>query len=152
MKSMTLLRTKSISVGSVLAFTGITSEEGQTFLWGNPSEFTLNAGDTVLIIDIERKETTPWARVTVAVLKGKCCGRTGVVSIDLSSRSQRSWQTLTQTGSMEQVRAPNSSRRPVTAYSIVVDKTSKGGAATKPAVPQPGGKKRGNSNKHTGTG
>lgn len=143
---MTLLRTKSITVGTVLAFTGITSEEGKTFLWGNPSEFTLNAGDTVLIIDIERKETTPWARVTVAVLKGKCCGRTGVVSIDLSARSQRSWQRLTQTGSMEQIRVPQSVKRESTSYSIVVDKSSKGKAATKPAVPQPG-VKRGNGNK-----
>lgn len=144
---MTLLRTKSIAVGTVLAFTGITSEEGQTFLWGNPSEFTLNAGDSVLVIEIERKESTPWARMTVAVLKGKCCGRTGVVSIDLSARSQRSWQRLTHTGSMEQVRAPAGPKRQATSYSIVVDKTSKGRASTKPAAPHNVGVKRGSGNK-----
>lgn len=141
---MTLLRTKFIAVGTVLAYTGITSEEGQTFLWGNPSEFTLNAGDSVLVIEIEKKESTPWARMTVAVLKGKCCGRTGVVSIDLSARSQRSWQWLTQTGSMERVRAPLV-KQEKTSYSIVIDKSSKGKAVTKPATPQVAmGAKRGN--------
>jgi hypothetical protein len=133
---MTLLRTKSITVGKVLAYTGAPPEEGQTFLWGNPKEFTLGIGDTVLVIDIERKDGTPWARMTVAVLKGVCCGRTGVVSIDMSARSQRSWQSLTQTGSMEKVRAPVVSRRSNTSYSVIVDRSSKERAPTKPAVPQ----------------
>ncbi len=131
---MTLLRTKSVQVGTVLAFTGVSAEDGQTFIIG-PPEFTLDRGDVVKVIDIDagRSVETPWAKVTVACLKGKFVGRIGTVSIDLSTRYQRSWQHLTPTGSMVAVRAPRVTvpRKPQT-YSMVVDRVHED-APTAPA-------------------
>lgn len=101
---MSLLRTRSIAVNSLLAFTGVDPDDGQTFLWGNPKDFELNRGDVVKVLEIHRRDGTPWARVIVAVIKGKSAGRVGQVSIDLTARVQRAWQTLTQTGSMAPVR------------------------------------------------
>lgn len=135
MLCMTLLRSKSVTVGTVLAFTGVKAEEdGQTFLHGTAAEFNLDRGDVVKIIDIdkERQGDTPWAKVTVACLKGKFVGRVGVVSIDLSTRYQRSWQSLTHTGSMVAVRAPKSARK-ATGYSIVVGRNTDQEAETTPA-------------------
>ncbi len=138
---MSLLRTKTIQVGTVLAFTGVSPAEGLTFFYGSAAEFALEAGDVVKVIDIDRsrEKETPFARVTVAVLKGKFVGRVGQVSIDLSARLQRSWQTLTETGSMAPVRTtgkhPRVRERESEAYSIIVDKESRGveEAPTKPA-------------------
>jgi hypothetical protein len=117
---MSLLRTNMVTVGSVLAFTGVEAEVGQTFLHGKSTEFNLDRGDVVKVIDIDRKRKadTPYTRVTVACLKGKFCGRVGVVSMDLSTRYQRSWQRLTQTGSMAPVRASNL-KTPPSGYRIV---------------------------------
>lgn len=109
---MSLLRTKSIVVGSVIAYAGGEPEETQTFVFG-PAEFSLHEGDVVKVVDLARMGETPFARVTVAVLKGRCCGRVGVIALDMSLRSQRGWRALTQTGSMESVRKPRG------AYSIV---------------------------------
>ena len=60
----------------------------------------------VQVLEINRHDGSPWARVVVAVLKGKCCGRIGQISIDMSARLQRSWQRLTMSSSMETGRAP----------------------------------------------
>ncbi len=132
---MTLLRTKSVQVGTVLAFTGVSTEDGQTFIIG-PPEFTLDRGDVVKVIDIDmgRSVDTPWAKVTVACLKGKFVGRIGTVSIDLSTRYQRSWQHLTPTGSMPAVRPSRTTppRKPQT-YSMVVDR----GYEDAPTAPAP---------------
>ncbi len=107
---MSLLRTRDVKVGSVLAFTGVDPTDGQaSFLWGHPDVFSLAKGDVVQVLDIETRTTTTWAKVLIAVVKGKCSGRTGYVSIDLGTRLQRSWQALTVTGSMASVRLP---RRP----------------------------------------
>jgi hypothetical protein len=102
---VSLLRTRSITEGSILAYTGVEPEEGQTFIWGNAKDFDLSKGDVVQVLEINRRDGSPWARVLVAVLKGKCCGRVGQVCINLEARLQRAWQTLTTTGSMAPVRA-----------------------------------------------
>lgn len=102
---MSLLQTRWITEGSRLAYTGVSAEDGQTFIWGNAKDFDLERGDVVQVLEINRRDGSPWARVVVAVLKGKCVGRVGQVSIDMSARLQRSWQRLTTTGSMEPVRA-----------------------------------------------
>lgn len=122
---MTLLRTKSIVVGSVIAYTGGVPEETQTFVYG-PAEFELAKNDVVQVVDIDRSREaeTPFARVTVAVLKGKCCGRVGMVAIDMSLRSQRGWRPLTHTGSIEAVRPPKPSQRAQGAYSMVSENRS----------------------------
>lgn len=101
---MSLLQTRFIAEGSRLAFTGVTPEDGQTFIWGNVKDFDLERGDVVQVLEINRRDGSPWARVVVAVLKGKCCGRVGQVMINMDVRLQRSWQRLTMTGSMEPVR------------------------------------------------
>ena len=138
---MSLLRTKSIQVNAILAFTGVSAEEGLSFFYGPPSEFALECGDVVKVVDIDRSRQaeTPWAKVTVAVLKGKFVGRMGVVGIDLSSRLQRSWQALTETGSMAPVRTTG--RTPAfkdrsAPYSVVIGKANKGDAAPTKPVPQ----------------
>lgn len=130
---MSLLRTKTVTVGSVLAFTGVDAETGQTFIHGLPSEFNLDKGDVIKVIDIDRarEADTPWAKVTVACLKGRFVGRVGVVSMDLSTRYQRSWQTLTHSGSLPAVRAPKTARRPAPHGDL--DKPVDGEAATTPA-------------------
>lgn len=110
---MTLLRTKAIAVGSILAFTGVDPTEGQTFMWGNPKDFSLNKGDVVQVLEIHRREGTPWARVVIAVIKGSCVARVGQVSMDMESRLQRSWQVLTQTGSMAPVRRCAATRKAI---------------------------------------
>ncbi len=104
---MSLLRTRDVKVGAVLAFTGVDPTDGQaSFLWGDPNTFSLSRGDMVQVLDIETRASTTWAKVLVAVVKGKCSGRTGHVSIDLGTRIQRSWQALTATGSMAAARLP----------------------------------------------
>lgn len=145
---MSLLRTKNINVGTVLAFTGVHPEEGMTFIYG-PAEFSLERGDVVKVIDInrDREGDTPWAKVTVAVLKGKFCGRIGTVGIDFSSRLQRSWQALTQTGSMAPVRAPVRGAPSSSRYSIVVGKSVDDEAPTTPAPTME--VKRGKSNRNS---
>lgn len=146
---MSLLRTKSIQVGSVLAFTGAAPEEGSTFFYGTIAEFNLLPGDVVKVIDIDRSRATatPFARVTVAVLKGKFVGRLGTVSIDLSTRVTRAWQVLTVTGSMaplrattRQVAAPSvpiatldEPERVQTSYSVVTPKRNRHETPTRPA-------------------
>ncbi len=110
--AMSLLRTKFVQVGSLLAFTGVDPSDGQTFLWGNAKDFDLKKGDVIQVLEIHRREGTPWARVVVAVIKGKCVARVGQVSINLESRLQRSWQVLTQTGSMAAARRPPSQPDP----------------------------------------
>jgi len=131
---MSLLRTNMVNVGSVLAFTGVEAEVGQTFLHGTPSEFSLDRGDVVKVIDIDRRreDDTPYAKVTVACLKGKFCGRVGVVSMDLSTRYQRSWQGLTHSGSMAPVRASRSKAQQGS-YKIVDGKDVDQEAPTTPA-------------------
>jgi len=109
---MSLLQTKSVRVGNLLAFTGVDPADGQTFLWGNAKDFDLTKGDVVQVLEIHRREGTPWARVVVAVIKGRCVARVGQVSINLEARLQRSWQVLTQTGSMAPVRRTASQADP----------------------------------------
>lgn len=130
---MSLLRTKAVRVGNLLAFTGVHPEQGQTFIIG-PAEFSLARGDVVQVIDIDRSREadTPWAKVTVACIKGKCVGRMGIVGIDLSARLQRSWQALTVTGSMERTRAPAKPSKSMK-YSVVVGKRAAEEAPTAPA-------------------
>jgi hypothetical protein len=108
---MSLLQTRFIVEGSRLAYTGAPVEDGQSFIWGNAKDFDLERGDVVQVLEINRRDGSPWARVVVAVLKGKCCGRIGQISIDMSARLQRSWQRLTMTGSMEPVRATGKHRK-----------------------------------------
>jgi len=138
---MSLLRTKQIVVGTVLAYTGApTGAEGQTFIHG-PAEFTLSRGDMVKVIDIDRARApdTPWAKVTVACLKGESAGRVGVVAIDFSAPLQRSWQSLTESGSMAPVRAPRSSgmRPSTTAYSVIDEKRASERISERPTVRPP---------------
>jgi hypothetical protein len=123
---MSLLRTSSIRVGSILVFTGAPPEDGQTFLWGNPQHFDLQARDVVQVLEIHRRDGTSWARVLVAVIKGQCTGRVGQVSINMEARRQRSWQTLTMSGSMAPAR--------VAAKSGAHRKAKVGEAATHPAT------------------
>lgn len=101
---MSLLKTRSIREGSILAYTGVCPEDGQTFIWGNSQGFDLAKGDVVQVLEIHRREGSPWARVLVAVLKGKSAMRVGQVMINMEARLQRSWQCLTPTGSMAAVR------------------------------------------------
>lgn len=146
---MSLLRTKSIQVGSVIAFTGASPEEGSTFFYGTIAEFNLLPGDVVKVIDIDRSRdsSTPFARVTVAVLKGKFVGRLGTVSIDLSARVTRAWQALTMTGSMAPLRATrrqaavprediatlDDPERHATSYSVATQKRNRHETPTRPA-------------------
>lgn len=129
---MSLLRTKNITVGSVIAYAGGSPEDTQTFVYG-PAEFTLDKNDVVQVVDIDRsrESDTPFARVTVAVLKGRCCGRVGMVAIDMSLRSQRGWRGLTVSGSMQPVRAPS-----LTSARRVVDPANE--TSEKPTVPASG--------------
>jgi hypothetical protein len=137
---VSLLRTRAIAEGSILAYTGVDPEDGQTFLWGNAKDFDLAKGDVVQVLEINRRDGTPWARVLVAVLKGKCCGRVGQVSINLEARLQRAWQTLTTTGSMAPVRATGKHRKlpengiPLPAESGI--RHAGGPQATTPATPE----------------
>lgn len=110
---VSLMRTKGIAVGSILAFTGVDPAEGQTFLWGNPKDFSLRKGDVVQVLEIHRREGTSWARVIIAVIKGSCVARVGQVSVDLGTKVQRSWQVLTQTGSMAPVRRSAAVRKAI---------------------------------------
>lgn len=107
---MSLLRTKAIRVGSLLAFTADpTAMNGVSLMWGNPAHLGLSRGDVVQVLSIEVGDGTSWAKVQVLVLRGKRAGCTGHVSVDLGERVQRCWQSLTLSGSMEPVRQP---RRP----------------------------------------
>lgn len=108
---MSLLQTRWITEGMRLAYTGVPVEDGQTFIWGNAKDFNLDRGDVIQVLEINRRDGSPWARVVVAVLKGKCCGRVGQVMINMEVRLQRSWQRLTMTGSMEPVRATSKRRK-----------------------------------------
>lgn len=108
---MSLLQTRWITEGSRLAYTGVPVEDGQTFIWGNAKDFDLERGDVVQVLEINRRDSSPWARVVVAVLKGKCVGRVGQVMINMEVRLQRSWRRLTATGSMEPVRATRRYRK-----------------------------------------
>lgn len=138
---MSLLQTKFITEGSRLAFTGVPAEDGQTFIWGNAKEFDLDRGDVVQVLELNRREGSPWARVVVAVLKGKCVGRIGQVMINMEVRLQRSWQRLTVSGSMEPVRATGKHRKlpevgmPMPAESGTRVPEHKMTASTKPSPP-----------------
>lgn len=110
---MSLLRTRAIRVGSMIAFTADpTAMTGVSTMWGNPAHMNLTRGDVVQVLSIEVGDGTTWAKVQVLVLRGKAAGRTGHVSIDMGERLQRCWQALTPTGSMAPVRAPRTSAAP----------------------------------------
>lgn len=103
---MSLLRTRAIRVGSMIAFTADpTAMNGVSLMWGNPAHMNLTRGDVVQVLSIEVGDGTPWAKVQVIVVRGKAAGRTGHVCIDMGERLQRCWQALTVTGSMAPVRA-----------------------------------------------
>lgn len=107
---MSLLRTKAIRVGSLLAFTADpTAMTGVSLMWGNPAHLSLSRGDVVQVLSIALGDGTTWAKVQVLILRGKRAGCTGFVSVDLGPRLQRCWQGLTTTGSMEPIRQ---SRKP----------------------------------------
>lgn len=136
---MSLLRTRAIAEGSILAYTGVEPEDGQTFIWGNSQGFDLQRGDVVQVLEIHRRDGSPWARVLVAVLKGKCAMRVGQVMINMEARLQRAWQTLTTTGSMAPVRATGQHRKlPEVGLPAPAESGVRGGelARTTPATPQ----------------
>ncbi len=104
---MSLLRTRAIKVGSLLAFTADpTAMAGVSLMWGNPAHLSLTRGDVVQVLSIALGDGTTWAKVQVLILRGKRAGCTGFVSVDLGPRLQRCWQSLTATGSMAAARQP----------------------------------------------
>lgn len=99
---MSLLRTRAIRVGTMIAFTADpTAMNGVSLMMAN---MTLSRGDVVQVLSIEIGDGTTWAKVQVLVVRGKTAGRTGYVCIDMGERLQRCWQALTATGSMAPVR------------------------------------------------
>jgi len=110
---VSLLRTRAIRVGSLIAFTADPNAmNGVSLMWGNPAHMNLTRGDVVQVLGIEIGDGTTWAKVQVLVVRGKTAGRTGHVSIDMGERLQRCWQALTSTGSMAPVRAAQKSGAP----------------------------------------
>ncbi len=110
---MSLLRTKAIRVGSLLAFTDDpAAANGVSLLWGNPAHMSLSRGDVVQVLSIEVGDGTTWAKVQVVVIRGKAAARVGHVSIDMGERRQRCWQALTATGSMAPIRCPKGTATP----------------------------------------
>ena len=103
---MSLLRTRAIKLGSLIAFTAdATASNGVSLMWGNPTQMGLTRGDVVQVLGIEVGDGTTWAKVHVLVVRGKRAGCTGFVSIDMGERLQKCWQTLTVSGSMAPVRS-----------------------------------------------
>jgi hypothetical protein len=111
---MSLMRTRAIRLGSLIAFTAdATASSGVSIMWGNPTQMGLTRGDVVQVLGIEVGDGTTWAKVHVLVVRGKRAGCTGFVSIDMGERLQRCWQTLTVSGSMAPVRAKQRSQHDV---------------------------------------
>lgn len=104
---MPLLKTKDIQEGALLALTADPSDgPGSLMTVADPERLCLRAGDIVQVVQVDRSPLTSWARVTVAVVRGAKAGRVGHVTVDLSPRVQRCWQSLTLTGSVEAARLP----------------------------------------------